>query len=71
MKQQPTKIKLSPRYRKLVIQELNKVLDDYKIYGKEWTIEILIDLIKDNLFLKESIELIERLEQSPISDWNE
>lgn len=68
---QPTKIKLSPRYRKLVIQELNKVLDDYKIYGKEWTIEILIELIQDNLYLKDSIELIERLEQSPISDWNE
>ena len=71
MKQQPTKIKLSPRYRKLVIQELNKVLDDYKIYGKEWTIEILIDLIQNNLYMKDSIELIERLEQSPISDWND
>lgn len=69
--EQRTKIKLSPRYRKLVIQELNKVLDDYKIYGKEWTIEILIELIQDNLYLKDSIELIERLEQSPISDWNE
>ena len=64
-------VKLSPRYRKMVIQELNKVLDDFKIYGKEWTIEILIDLIHDNLFLQDSIDLIERLEQSPISDWNE
>lgn len=66
-----TKIKLSPRYRKLVIQELNKVLDEYKIYGKEWTIEILIEFIQDNLYLKDSIELIERLEKSTISDWNE
>lgn len=66
-----TKIKLSPRYRKLVIQELNKVLDEYKIYGKEWTIEILIEFIQNNLYLKDSIELIERLEKSTISDWNE
>lgn len=68
---QSTKIKLSPRYKKFVIQQLNKVLDECKIYGKEWTIEILIALIQDNLFLKDSIELIERLEQSQISDWNE
>ena len=64
-------VTLSDRYKKLVIKDLNKVLDDYKIIGKEWCIEIIIALIQDNLFKKETIELIERLEQSPISDWNE
>ena len=64
-------VTLSDRYKKLVIKDLNKVLDDYKIIGKEWCIEIIIALIQDNLFKKETIELIERLEQLPISDWNE
>ena len=64
-------VTLSDRYKKLVIQDLNKVLDEYKIFGKEWVIEILIDLITDNLYKKDTIELINRLEQLPISDWNE
>lgn len=64
-------VTLSDRYKKLVIKDLNKVLDDYKIIGKEWCIEIIIALIQDNLFRKETIELIKRIEESPISDWNE
>lgn len=64
-------VTLSDRYKKLVIKDLNKVLDDYKIIGKEWCMEIIIAFIQDNLFRKETTELIERIEQSPISDWNE
>ena len=64
-------VTLSDRYKKLVIKDLNKVLDDYKISGKEWCIEIIIAFIQDNLFRKETTELIKRIEESPISDWNE
>lgn len=71
MKEERVKVKLSPRYRKLVIQEINKVLDNYRIYGEEWNIEILIDLIKDNLSRNATIELIKRLESIPISEWND
>lgn len=67
----PTKVRLSPQYRKLVIREINKVLDDYRIYGEEWNIEIFIDLIKDNLSRNAAIELIKRLEQTFISEWND
>ena len=65
------KVKLSERKVDLVVNQLNEILDNNEIFGKEFTIQILIKFIQQNLYRKHTLELIKRLEESPISDWNE
>ena len=65
------KVRLSPNYRRCVVKELNRVLDEFRIYGPEWNKEIIIDLIVDNLSRNETIDLIDRIEKKPISEWND
>ena len=65
------KIVLSDRKIKMVVKDINKVLDEHRIYGPEWNIEVLKELIIDNLSRNNAIELIKRLEETKISEWND
>ena len=65
------KIELSERKLKMVVQDLNKVLDEHKIFGSEFNKEVLQLLIMENLSRKETLDLIKRLEAEPISNWND
>ena len=66
-----TLVKLADREVKLVVQEINKVLDEHKIIGAEFNKEILLELIKDNLSRTQTLDLIKRIEETPISEWND
>lgn len=63
-------VKLDKRKINIIINELNKVLDDNKILSKEWTKEIIIAFIISNLTKNDTIDLIERIENISISEWN-
>ena len=65
------KVQLSERKIKMVVKELNKVLDDNNIYGQEWNKQVIEALILDNLTRNKTIELLKELEQKPISEWND
>lgn len=64
-------IQLADRKVKFVVQRLNEVLDEERIYGTEWNTQVLIELIKDNLSRKATLELIKRIEETPIEEWND
>lgn len=66
-----TLVKLADRKIKLVIKDLNKVLDEHNIIGAEFNKEILLELIKDNLSRTQTLDLIKRIEETPISEWND
>lgn len=66
-----TLVKLADRKIKLVIKDLSKVLDEHKIIGAEFNKEILLELIKDNLSRTQTLDLIKRIEETPISEWND
>ena len=65
------KIKLAPRKVKLCVQDINKVLDEHRIYGQEWNKQVIKELILDNLTKDTTIELMKELEETPISEWND
>lgn len=65
------KVQLSDRKVMQVVKDLNKVLDDNQVIGQEWNKQVIKELIKQNLFRKTTIELIEELNKMPISEWND
>lgn len=65
------KVQLSDRKVMQVVKELNKVLDDNQVIGQEWNKQVIKELIKQNLFRKTTIELIDELNKMPISEWND
>ena len=65
------KIKLADRQVKLVVQDLNRVLDEHRVYGQEWNKQVIKELILQNLTRDTSIKLIDELSKLPISDWND
>lgn len=64
-------IKLADRKVRFVVQRLNEVLDEERIFGSEWNEEVLLELIKDNLSRNATLDLIKRIEETPISEWND
>ncbi len=66
-----TIVKLADREVKRVVAELNKVLDDNKIIGAEFNKQVILELILQNLSKNQSIDLIKRIEETPISQWND
>ena len=64
-------MRLADRKIRLVVNRLNKVLDEERIYGQEFNKEIIKALILDNLTKKKTCELIDELNNTPISDWND
>ncbi len=64
-------VKLADREVKRVVTELNKVLDDNKIIGAEFNKQVILELILQNLSKNQSIDLIKRIEETPISQWND
>lgn len=66
-----TLVKLADRQIELVVKDLNKVLDEHKIYGAEFNKQVLLELIKDNLSRTQTLDLIKRIEETPISEWND
>lgn len=66
-----TIVKLADREVKRVVTELNKVLDDNKIIGAEFNKQVILELILQNLSKNQSIDLIKRIEETPISQWND
>lgn len=71
MRKETVKVKLSSNYIKLVVKQLNQVLDNNRIYGQEWNKQVIKELILDNLTKDTSIELIEELNKTSISEWND
>lgn len=65
------KVKLAARKIELVVKELNSVLDKYNIFGQEWNKEVLKELILQNLTKDTTTKLMEELDKTPISDWND
>lgn len=65
------KVKLNERKVKLVVKQLNEVLDYNKIFGREFNKQIIKELIIQNLTKDGAIELIKELENTPISKWYE
>lgn len=63
-------IKLGNRKKFMVVKELNEVLDNNEIFSKNWTKEVIIQLIISNFTKDETIKLIEEIESIPISEWN-
>lgn len=66
-----TIVKLADREVKRVVTELNKVLDDNNIIGAEFNKQVILELILQNLSKTQSIDLIKRIEETPISQWND
>ena len=64
-------VKLDERKVKMCVTDLNKVLDEHKIFGKTFNKQVIKQLILENLSKKATIELIKELEETPISDWND
>lgn len=71
IKEERVKIKLAERKVKLIVKELNKVLDNNYVYGQEWNKQVIKELILDNLTKDTAIELIDELEKTTISEWND
>lgn len=65
------KVKLNPRYIKLCIKDLNEVLDEHRIFGQEWNKQVIKELILDNLTKDTAIQLIDELNNTSISEWND
>lgn len=65
------KVKLGEQKKKLIVAELNNVMDDHLnvTSSKNWTIDIIEEFIIQNLSKNDTIELIDRLNQLPISRW--
>lgn len=66
-----TLIRLAERKIKMVVDRLNEVLDDEQIYGSEFNKEVILELIIQNLSKDQSLDLIKRIEETPISKWND
>jgi len=64
-------VKLAPRKIKMVVQDLNQVLDSHTIYGAEFNKEVILALIQSNLSRTQTADLIKRIEEAPMSDWND
>ena len=64
-------VKLADRKVKQVVNELNQVLDKNYIYGQEWNKQTIKELILQNLTKNTTLELMEELEKTPISEWND
>lgn len=64
-------VRLAPQKVSVVVNKLNKVLDEERIFGQEWNKQVIKDLIISNLSKNTTLELIKELEQMPISDWND
>ena len=57
-------IVLSERKIAIVVQQLNKVLDEERIYGATWNRQVLIKFIVENIYNVENLEkLIEDLKE--------
>ena len=57
-------IVLSERKIAIVVQQLNKVLDEERIYGATWNRQVLIKFIVENIYNVENLEkLIEELKE--------
>ena len=57
-------IVLSERKIAIVVQQLNKVLDEERIYGTTWNRQVLIKFIVENICNVENLEkLIEELKE--------
>ena len=65
------KVKLGEQKKKLIVAELNNVMDDHLnvTSSKDWTMDIIEEFIIQNLSKNDTIELIDRLNQLPISRW--
>ena len=66
-----TKVKMSDRHIALVVNEINKVLDEYVVFGQEWNKNVIKYLILSNLTKKTTLKLMEELNKLPISEWND
>ena len=66
-----TIVKLADRKIKLVVKDLNKVLDSHKVFGQEWNKQVIKELILQNLTLNTTTQLMKELDELPISDWND
>lgn len=71
LKKEGSLVKLAPRKIKMVVQDLNQVLDSHMIYGAEFNKEVILALIQDNLSRTQTADLIKRIEEAPMSDWND
>lgn len=57
-------IVLSERKIEIVVQQLNKVLDEERIFGATWNRQVLIKFIVENIYNVENLEkLIEELKE--------
>jgi hypothetical protein len=65
------KVKLGEQKKKLIVAELNNVMDDHLnvTSSKDWTMDIIEEFIIQNLSKNDTIELIDRLNELPISRW--
>jgi hypothetical protein len=64
-------VRLAPQKVSVVVNKLNKVLDEERVFGQELNKQVIKELIVSNLTRNTTIKLIEELEQMPISDWND
>lgn len=64
-------VTLSDRKVRLVVNELNKVLDSEKIIGQTFNKQVIKALILDNLTRNTTISLMEELNNLPISEWGD
>ena len=71
MEENRVKVKLADRQVKLVVKDLNKVLDEHRVFGQEWNKQVIKELILQNLSKDTAIKLIDELNELPISDWND
>lgn len=65
------KVKLADRKIKMVVKDLNKVLDQHQIFGAEFNMEVIKALILDNLTVNQTTELMKRIDETPISEWRD
>ena len=71
MKEEKVKVKLHPGKVEMVVSQLNQILDNERIFGQEWNKQVIKELILQNLTKNTSIELIEELNETPISSWQD
>lgn len=64
MKSTEHEVKLSERKIAIVVQQLNKVLDDERINGATWNRQVLVKFIAENIYNVDNLaKLIEELKE--------
>lgn len=65
------KVRLAERMIKIVVKQLNDVLDENNILGQEFNKQVIKELILQNLTRNTTIELMKEIEETPICEFND